>query len=53
MRRDDQKCDVFKIKERMVKTNWDIIGDQYIRNNDSMLAVSDRDKKIDWKSMLL
>ena len=37
----------------MVKTNRDIIGDQYIRNNDSMLAVSDRDKKIDWKSMLL
>ena len=28
LQRDDQKCDVFKIVKRMVKTNQDIIGEQ-------------------------
>ena len=28
MRWDDQKCNVFKIAKRMVKTNQDITGEQ-------------------------
>ena len=47
---DDQKCYVLKIAKRMVKTNQDIIGEQCIRNDDGVLAVSDEDKKIAWKS---
>ena len=30
----------------MVKTNEDIIGEQCIRNDDVMLGVSDKEKKI-------
>ena len=41
MQRDDQKYDVFKIAKRMVKTNRDIIGEQCIRSDDGVLAVSD------------
>ena len=37
----DQKCDVFQIAKRMVKTNQDIIGDQCLRNDDGALTVSD------------
>ena len=37
---DDQKCDVFKTTKRMVKTNQDITGEQYIRNYDGVLAAS-------------
>ena len=48
MLRDDQKCDVFKIGKRMVKTNQDIIGEQCIRNDDGLLAVTDEDKKVAW-----
>ena len=42
----DQKCDVSKTAKRMVKANQDIIGEQYIRNDDSVLAVSNEDNKI-------
>ena len=47
---DDQKCDVLKIATRMVKTNQDIICEQFIRNDDGALVFSDEDKKIAWKS---
>ena len=43
-------CLRFKIPERMVKTSQHIIGEQCIRNDDGVLAVSDEDKKIVWKS---
>ena len=46
--RNDQKCDVFMIAKRMVKTNMnnqDITGEQCIRNDDSVLAVNDENKK--------
>ena len=49
MWRDDQKADVSKIAKRMVITNQDIIGEQFIRN-DGLLTVTDEDKKIVWKS---
>ena len=41
---DDQKCDVIKIAERIVKTNQDIIGEQRLRNDDHVLKVRDEDK---------
>ena len=50
MRRDDQKCDVFKIAKKMVKTNQDIIAEQCIRNDDGVPAASNEDKKIAWNS---
>ena len=34
----------------MVKTNQDIIGKQCIRDDNGVLAVSDEDKKMTWKS---
>ena len=34
MSQDDQKYDVFKIADRIVKTNQDILGDQCTRNDD-------------------
>ena len=40
---------MFRIAKRMVKTNQVIIGEQYIRNDDGALAVSDENKKIAWK----
>ena len=43
---DDKKSDVFKTAKRMVKTNQDIIGEQCIRKDDSVLAVSNDDRKI-------
>ena len=46
---DYQKGDVFKIAKRLVNTNQDIIGEQCVRNCD-VLAVSDEDKEIAWKS---
>ena len=48
MRRD--KCDVFKIPNRMVKTNQDVTGEQCVRNHDGVGALSDEDKKITWKN---
>ena len=48
MGRDDQKCDVLKIAKRMVKTNQDTVGEQCIRNDDGVMAVS-QSKKIAWK----
>ena len=50
MRRDDQKCDVFKIAKRMVNTNENMIAGHCIRNDDGVPAVSDEDKKIVWNS---
>ena len=50
MQQNYQKCDVFKITNRMVKTIQDINGGQCIRNDDGLLAVRDEDKKIAWKS---
>ena len=47
LQREDHKCDVFNIAKKKVKTNQDIIGDQYVRNDDNVLAVSGEDKKID------
>ena len=47
--RDDQKGEMFKTAKRMVKTNQDIVGEQYKRNDDGVLAVSNKDKKIAWK----
>ena len=46
----DQKYDVFKIAKRMLKNNQDNIGEQCIRNDDDVLAISDEDKKIALKS---
>ena len=43
---DDKKSDVFKTAKRMVKTNQDIIGEQCLRKDDSVLAVSNDDRKI-------
>ena len=37
---------MFKTAKRMVKTNQDIIGEQCIRKDDSVLAVSNDDRKI-------
>ena len=48
--RDDQKLEVFRIAKAMVKDNRDIIGEQCIRNDAGILAVSEEDKKIAWKS---
>ena len=47
MQRDDQKCDVFKSAKRIVKTNQDVIGEQYIRYGDGVLSLSDDSQKID------
>lgn len=41
---------MFKIGKEMVKNNQDIIGDQYKRNDDVLLAVGDGGKKIAEKS---
>ena len=38
---------MFNIAKKKVKTNQDIIGDQHVRNDDNVLAVSVEDKKID------
>ena len=40
-----QKCDVFKIAKWMVKANYNIIGDQCVRNNDGVLAFNDENRK--------
>ena len=50
MQQNYQKCDVLKITNGMVKTIQHITGGQCIRNDDGLLAVSDEDKKIAWKS---
>ena len=42
---EDQKYQVFKIEERMVKTNQVIIFEGRTMNDDIMMAVSDKDKK--------
>ena len=39
MQQKDQKCDVFKTTKNMVKTNQDVIGEQWIRNDDGVLVV--------------
>ena len=48
--RDDQKQEVFRIAKSLVKDNRDIIGEQCIRNDDGILAVSEEAKKVAWKS---
>ena len=47
----EQKCDVFKIAKRIIKTNQDIIGEHCIRSDAGVLVVSDKDKKIAWKEL--
>ena len=44
----EQKCDVFKIAQRMVKVNQDIVDEQCIKNDHGVRAVSDEDNKA-WK----
>ena len=39
-----------KVANRIVKTNQPFIGGQCIRNDDGVLAVSNKDKKLAWKS---
>ena len=50
IRSNAQKCDEFKIAKRMIRTNQDIIGEQWIRNDSGALAVGDEDKKIAWRN---
>ena len=50
MLRDDQKCDVFKITKKILKTCQDITGEQCLRNDDSVLVAGDEDMKIAWKN---
>lgn len=50
MQRNDQKSDVFISVKRLVKTNQDVIDQQCIRNDGGVLAFSDKDQKIVWKS---
>ena len=45
-KRNDQKCEVLKIADRMIKTNQVIIGKQCIRNKNRRLEVIDGDQKI-------
>ena len=43
---EDQKYDVFKTAKWIVKTNQNIIGEQWINNNNNgVLTVSDEDRK--------
>ena len=42
----DNRYDVFKIAKEIVKTNQDIISEWAIRNDDGVLSVNDKDKKI-------
>ena len=42
----DQKCEEFKIAERMVKTYQDIPGAQCIKNDNGVMIVSDEYEKI-------
>ena len=51
-KRNDQKWNVLKIAKKMAKTNQGIIGENCMRNDNGMLAVSDEDRKIAWKSYL-
>ena len=41
-----------KIAKKMAKTNQGIIGENCMRNDNGMFAVSDEDRKIAWKSYL-
>ena len=41
-----KRFEAFKIAKSVVITNQDIIGEQWIRNDDGLLAVSDENKKI-------
>lgn len=50
MKSHDQKCDVFKISNKMVKINQDIVGEHCTRNDDGVFAVSGKVKKIASKS---
>ena len=50
LRRDYQKCNLFKVARRMVKTNQGIIDEQFIVNDDSIVTVTDEDSKIACKS---
>lgn len=43
---DDQKYNVLKIAKRMIKTNHNITGEQFTRNDDGLLDLSDEYKKI-------
>ena len=40
----------FKAAKRMFKTNTDITGEQVVRKGDSVLALSDEDKNMAWRS---
>ena len=46
----NHKCGEFKIAKRMIKTNQVIISEQCLRNGDVVVAVSDEDNKIAWRS---
>ena len=41
---------VLRIAKEMVRTNQAINGEQCTRNDNSVLVVSYKDRKIDWKS---
>ena len=49
-RKEDLKFQAFKTAKRIVKTNQNIIGERCMINNDSVLPVSDEDKKIAQKN---
>lgn len=45
IRRHAQKCDEFNIAKRMIRTNEDIIGEQWVRNDDGTLAIGMKIRK--------
>ena len=50
MQHNDQKSNLFKYAKRIMRTNEDITGKQYIRNDDGVLVVSDKNEKMTCKS---
>lgn len=41
--------DVFEISKWVVYTNLDIIGEQFISNDNGVVAFRDEDKKLAWE----
>ncbi len=48
--RDDEKGMVFKIAKQIVKTNQDVVGEGFVRDDKGELALDDSAKKEAWRS---
>ena len=49
LQREDQRTDLFRIAKQMISVNRDVVGDKCVKNDEGVLATSDKGKLKAWQ----